>query len=600
MNSRHNSLGMKHPKHRFVLAALAVVVFGFSAPAAPDPVMNAIRAEITRTMAQLQLPESPKPYFVSCSLTRNRFVNASASFGALISAEEGTMAHLSVTVRVGDYRLDNSNFMPKQMWGGWSRMDWAGSTPIDSDPEVLRRAIWWTIDQAYKMAVENLKRKRAVLENRSTPPVADDWAKAPAFTWVSPVQPQVLPATNRLAAQVRDLSSRLRQWRQLQTGAVQASAYIQECWQVNSEGLQTFDVINEAAVSATATAQADDGVKVGDQAQFVARQYDQLPAFTNLATEVEALGRRVESMRTAPSLDDFAGPVLFEGQAAAELCARILPEAFSSRRQPVAEDEQADRWFFGEKTKDSLRHKIGRRVMTTAFNVTDDPTLEAFDGIPLVGYLLLDLEGVRPEKVNLVKGGILKTLLTTRTPDKKLPVSNGHAVSYAYAMEGPVVKAGITSLIIRYDNGLDEKALRDRLIQAARDQEVECGLLVRRIPPSSLRLGGPQEPRSDRQDEEFVIKEPLYVYCVYPDGREKLVRVVSLKGVDFPAFKDILAAGKKMVVYNFSGRDGAQSIVTPALLFEEGIVAAPERDVTKPPLLPSPLLAPDELHTRER
>lgn len=560
------------------------------APAAPDPVLNALQTEIARTMTQLQLPGSPKPYFVSCALTRDRFVHATASFGALTSADEHTLVHLSVVVRVGDYRLDNSNFLPRQMWGGWSRMDWA-SPPIDGDPEVLRRVIWWTVDQAYKLAVENLKRKRAVLENQSTPPVADDLARAPAFTWVSKAQPQALPAADRLGMQVCDLSRRLRLFRQLQTGTVQANAVVQERWYVNSEGLQAYAVDNNASVSAAATAQADDGVMVGDQVQLVARQFDQLPPFTNQTTQVEEMGRRVEVLRQAPLLDDFAGPVLFEGQAAAELCARILPEAFSSRRQPVAEDERASS-FIGAKGKDSLRRKIGRRVMTLNFNVTDDPTLEAFDGIPLVGHLLLDLEGVRPEKVDLVKRGILKTLLTTRTPDKKLPLSNGHAVSYAYDMGTPAVQAGITSLILRYDEGLDDKALRDHLLQAVKDQEVECGLLVRRIPPPGLDLNGPQSKSSD---EETVIKEPLYAFCVYPDGREKLVRVVALKGVDFPAFKDVLSAGKSLYVYNFNDRaDGAQSIVTPSLLFEEGIVAAPERDVIKPPLLPSPLLAPDE------
>jgi len=359
---------------------------------------------------------------------------------------------------------------------------------------------------------------------------------------------------------------------------------------VNSEGLRAYELQNDATVALSATAQADDGVAVGDQAQFVARSYAQLPPLTNQLAEVNALGQRVDAMRTAPPLDDFAGPILFEGQAAAELCARLLPESLVSRRQPLVEDEAASRWMSGNSAKESLRRKIGRRVMASAFQVIDDPTVEAFEGTPLMGYARLDLEGVRPERVELVKDGILKTLLTTRTPDKKLPVSNGHAVSYTYAMGAAMPKAGVTSLIVRYTHGLDPAALRARLVQAVKDQEVECGLRVCRLPPEGLSLNG-TSARSESDDEDPVIREPLYVFCVYADGREKLARVVSLKGLSFAAFKDVLAAGNNPFVYNFQGRDGAQTVVAPSLLFEEGIVVAPERNVAKPPLLASPLLA---------
>ena len=546
--------------------------------AADDPVMGAMQAEIDRTMSQLQLPDSPKPYFVSCSFSCTKSVNASAAFGALTGSWESKYAGVSVAVRVGEYKLDNSNFSPQWGGSGWSRLDWAIRAPMDEDPVVIRRAIWWAIDNAYKEAVEKLKRKKAVLENRSTPPVADDFARAPVLDYSSSETAQVLPKIEIIENQVRALSQFHVERKMLRSSDVSIGANVSEQWYVTSEGTKIHEVDNSASITASAMAQADDGIMVGDGIRMVARCYDQLPPLDQQKMAVVELGKRVEAMREAPLLDDFVGPVLFEGEASVELCSMLLPEMFASVRQPLVEGSQMGGGYSDDGGR-SLRRKIGRRVMATGFNVTDDPTLEVFNGTPVTGTRAVDAEGVKAEKVELVKKGILKTLLTTRTPDKKLPVSNGHAVS---AGHGTSSFAGPTTLIVTYEDGMDETALRDRLVQAVNDQDVEYGLLVRRMPDTSLPVGG----RSGGEGDDSVIEKPLYAFCVYPDGSEKLVRVVALKGIGFRAFKDALAAGKTLYVSNEGPH---RTIIAPSVLFEEGIVVKPERNVFKPPLLQSPM-----------
>lgn len=574
-----------------VLAVVAMLAGGFqSAPAAEDSVLSAMQTEIERTRAQLHLPDSPKPYFISCSLERSHFAYASAELGALTGSGETTNATLTVVVRVGDYQMDDSNFLPKPMWGGWSRLDLAVNTPIDGDTQVIRRAIWWNIDHAYKKAVENFKRKIAVLENRATPPVAADFAPAPALVFSSEETLQHLPPCESLAEHARALSRPLAMNRKLHTGAANISVSAGQRWHVNSEGAKCYLVENSALMTVSATSQSDDGVLVGDAIQCVARTYDCLPSLETQHAAVAAMGQRVEVMRKAPLLEDFAGPILFEDEAAAELCARVFPQALSSRREPIAEEEGMNGWFFDDKTRESLRRKIGRRVMSAGFHVTDDPTLKVYAGIPLAGHYQVDLEGVQSEKVSLVQNGILKTLLTTRTPDKKLSASNGHAVSMDFNMFDRVLTAGITSLIIRHETGMEQQALRERLIQAIQEQEAEYGLVVRRIPREDS-LPARNQRRFRDTDNETVIMDPVFAFRIYPDGREEAVRIVALKGLDMPAFKDILAAGNKLHVYNYTGRERLNSIVCPSILFEEGVVIKPEKDIAKPPLLPSPMLA---------
>lgn len=564
---------------------------GTSAGAPPaDPILAAIQAEVARTLTELRLPDSPAPYFVACTLERRTHAWASAALGAVTRAHEGRSAHLAIELRVGDYTLDDSNFVPKRSWGGGSRLDWPLATPLDDHPEELRRAIWWSMDQAYKAAVENYRRKQTVMAHQTAPPPADDFARAPVWTWTDSAPPPPPPSLARLTDRVRELSGVLTACRRVQAGEADVSVATTERWYVNSEGTRLHWIEPHATLTASAVAQADDGVRVGDSVQWPALSEVQWPSPEAQRTAVAELGRRVEALRAAPLLDDFAGPVLFEGQASAVVCARVLSDAFASRREPLMEDEAGGRWMLGRDEQGSLRRKLGRRVMAANFTVVDDPTLSAYEGQPLVGARAADVEGVKSERVALVQNGILKALLTTRTPDKKMPVSNGHAVSYASGPSGGEVQAGITCLLVRYENGLEERALRERLLQAIKDQDAEFGLLVRRMPSQPLWLGGERiSLGAAGGDEESVIADPLYAFRVFPDGREELVRVVALKGIGVPAFKDVLAAGRQAHVFNYHDGRRRFSLVCPSLLFEEGLVVKPERNLAKPPLLPSPL-----------
>lgn len=557
----------------------AVISLNGRAAEAPDPILAALKAEMDRTMKEMVLPDSPQPYFVSCSLVHGRTVNASASLGALERSDERQYAHVNVELRVGDYQFDNSNFSGKFMMGGWSQLDMYVAVPLDGDTRLLRRAIWWTMDQAYKRAVEQLKRKKAVVKNLSLPPMEDDFARAPALNHLEDPPQDPLPSLQVVEDHSRALSGLLKANKELKASSVRVSALRTTRWYVNSEGTQTRVVEEAAYVSASAAAQAEDGIVIGDGADLFARKYAGLPPLDDQKREIAELGGRVEAMKKAPMLEDFVGPVLFEGVAAAELAGRVLPSQFANMREPLTESKG------GYGMRDTLRRKIGRRVMATDFDVWDDPTLESFQGVPLLGMMKVDYEGVKAERVSLVEKGILKTMLTTRTPDRKLPASNGHAVSGGGYGGG--ARAGISSLFVSHRDGVDEKKLRKLFIRAIKEQEVEYGLLVRRVSSSAPRGG--EGFFSGGSSEDGTIQAPMYVFRVYRDGREELVRVLSMKGLNLPAFKDVLAAGKKLYVYNRSGGGEINTIVCPSLLFEECVVSKPEKGISKPPVLASPL-----------
>jgi predicted Zn-dependent protease len=417
--------------------------------------------------------------------------------------------------------------------------------------------------------------------------VANDFAEAPVISFFSDAKSIELPKTHTLKSQAEMFSSVLKEKKDLRETKVQVGATTLERWYVNSEGTKTHTLRNLAYIDVDVEAQSDDGIMVADGILFVAQRPEKLPHLSQVKQEINKLGDRVQTMREAPLIDDFIGPVLFEGEASAELASRVLASSFISYRKPISEGKD----WFGKISKTSLRRKLGRRVISTNFNIIDDPTIDSFEGQYLCGNRAIDLEGVKVQKVQLVENGILKTLLTTRTPDKKLPMSNGHALSENMLHEGEY-KPAITNLFIEYQDGLKEKELKDRLIQAINDQGIDYGLIIRRISAKNIST---MEDMFDffmnLKGNKSSIDDPIIAFRVFPDGREEPVRIGSLKNVELSAYKDILAAGRDRYVRNVWKMGDLSSIIAPSILFEEIIIEKPEADIYKPPLIESPLLS---------
>src|SRR5579871_748924 len=92
----------------FVVAAACL-----SAPLAADEdgrprVLAAMRDELSRSMARLQLADYEKPYFIAYTVRDYDGFELSGRLGALFTDERRRNRHAFVEVRVGSYQLDNS------------------------------------------------------------------------------------------------------------------------------------------------------------------------------------------------------------------------------------------------------------------------------------------------------------------------------------------------------------------------------------------------------------------------------------------------------------------------------------------------------------
>ena len=155
-----------------------------------DQTLHAMRDEMARSKARLELNipgtnQPVKPYYVEYRLLDLDFKEVVAQFGTLLSSQHSRQRFMDVEARVGNYKLDSSNFIGDEGFRGF--IGSTGSVGIDRDYDSLRQDLWIATDQAFKEAVEAYSRKQAYLSSLARQSDIDDFSKAQPVTIVEPL-----------------------------------------------------------------------------------------------------------------------------------------------------------------------------------------------------------------------------------------------------------------------------------------------------------------------------------------------------------------------------------------------------------------------------
>lgn len=579
---------------------------------ASDQLGRALHDELTRTMARLRLDTLPGPYFVAYRVDEFQTTEANASLGALLHGADGHRRLLNVELRVGDYAFDNGNFLevPSPTRTMLDGSFGSAPLPLDDDYAVIRRQLWLATDGAYKRAVEQLSQKRATLANHTRTDALPDFSKeTPAtITDVTPAPPGLFdrPAAEAL---VRRVSVLFREMPDIYTSDVSWSAGMVRTTYVNSEGSAFTRALPWIVMRIRATTQATDGSPLVDVITLYGGGPADLPTKDQMADSVRALGARLSSLRQTAVAEPYTGPVLFEGNAAAELFNDVFAPRLVAARRPVLGNPIMEE--FAARLDNPFLDQIGGRVLPSFLSATDNPALMTYQGRYLGGYKVDD-DAVPARETKVVDHGILKTLLSTRVPVRGISKSSGNRWG-----DAPVV----TNLVISADSGLGADALKRRLLEIAAARGRPYAIVVRRIanpwlvgmadPMSFFAAMGAAESGSPTLQATLAVR-------LYPDGHEEPIRSASLSSITASSFRDIVAASKAQTVYtsplrdlaggfDFGGEGGgggggggggdlgffqmmspglgyAASYVVPSVLFEDVTVRAPSGDVPKPPL----------------
>ena len=508
------------------------------------------------------MKDAPAPYYIAYEVQDRTVTDVSGRLGALIENLPRRMRVLRVEVRVGDYAFDSSRFISQGFGGGGGLNGETALVALDDDYDAIRRDIWITTDEAYKRAVNTFARKRAAFQNRSAADPLPDFSKE------APVElqlPAKAAATGRdLAARVQEPSVALGENPQIESSEISISEIHGTRYFLNSEGFKTIAPIQVASLTMYAEAQAPDGMPVRETFTTVETAVQDLPSTAELVARARALSSRVVAARNAPVGEEFTGPVLLEGAGAPQFIAETLLPLVAARRSP---DSDSPRMAQGFAPATPFLSRTGLRVMADSFSASDTPSLTQFNGKPVAGAYVVDDEGVRAKDVRLVDKGRLVTLLTSRTPQKNFPQSNGHGRANG-------AWAGVFQL--ESAQAIPAAELKAKYIALLKAQEKTFGYIVRDVRPTGGASGA--GPGIDQ-----VVKVTL-------DGREEPVRGLRFGTVPPTAFRDVSEASQERVLYNYrGGLTSAVSVISPSLIFEELEIQRTRDILQKPPIVPSPL-----------
>lgn len=569
-----------------------------------DHTLEAMQDEMNRSVARLQVPGQPKPFYIEYRVLDLDIRSITASFGTLLSSTHTRMRQMDVNVRVGDYQLDSSNFVSDNGFQGF--LGSRGQVGIDRDYYSLRQDLWLATDQAYKEALVQYSNKKAFLNSLARPPEIADFSKAQP---VVEVQPLLTPdwTSRNWEEEAREASKVLGSFPDLYGNRVHYYLVYTTYYLLTSEGTKLRIPHCVAGIEASLDTQAVDGMPLHNYYSDYVRQPSEMPQPSDVSKALAQAAQQLEALRTAPNVPDYEGPVLFDAPAAASVLAQALEPSLSGARPPLSSLPAFDQMMQQVGGHNDWSGRVNTRVLPLDVSLADDPAAKDFNGQPLLGGYDVDDEGVRAQRVGIVENGTLKDFLMSRRPGPDFEDSNGHARSGLLSPPAPAS----SNLYFQATQTKSPGDLRKQFLDLCKANGQQWCLEIKRMDNPALAAQS-QQDFSDiisglAQGLSSGDRLPLLVDRVYvSDGHEELVRGARIKGLDARAFRTIAGIGNDSIAYNFmqSAAQGfagtalatfgsvqggiPSSIVAPSLLLEDVEVRGFHGEPQRLPLLLAP------------
>jgi len=521
--------------------------------------IDAIKIEIQRGMDSLKIEKMLSPKFISYSISDANTLQIEATLGGIIKSEERPIKLFENRVLVGENGKTNENYLDENNMWSWN--PYSNEIPFSDNKNDIRRALWLNTDNNYKNAITNYEAKISALSQQSLTIEEKqllDFCTMPKAEIVVPYQSfQINKA--QLENIARNLSAIFKKYPIIQKSSVNIFSYDGQVFFANSEGSSAQYPLQIIAIKVVATTQSPTGEVLNDHVLWFVKNTSQLPDENTMIAEVEKIAKNLSLLTQKNAITEpYSGPILFEGQAAAEVFVQKFftnVNGLISLRKPVVGSEQIISMAPDKVKENMLEAMLNKKVISRDITIEALPTLSSFQNIPLVGAFVADAEGVKaPEKLVLVENGVLKNLLCNRTPSLKMKQSNGHARA---ALSNGGVKTVTAPGVIKMTNNnkttsVTNKKLKEMLLAAAKEEDLEYAYIVRKVvsnaagieSENSINYYGSSKPKID-------LSKTIEVYRVkVSDGSEELVSFAEIQGLSTKSFKRILATSTEMQVYN--------------------------------------------------
>ena len=531
-------------------------------------VQQLMEAELKRSMKGLRLPKNPRPFFMSYLLHHARGLDVWGRYGAVFNTEPIRACDLYVECRVGSYRLDQT------VDGGLHQdhedresYNWLVG-PQDLDPVAVRYAFWKLSQLKYQEALQDYYDKQKILVDQRLKSSAASLSKEVKLVKNFTVESTRF-SEKRWESFVRQASGLFSKHRRLVDPYVRIRGVSKVRIFVNSEGSKFTCQENYFEVVIKAWYLTDEGAYLDAARYFHARDVADLPKMSTVEATIDDIAEDLASLAKAEPLEPYAGPALLSGTATGLLFHEAIGHRLEGERMLSRTEGQ------------TFARRVGQRVLPEQVDMFDDPTLAEWDGQPLYGHYAIDDEGVAAERVQLVKKGVLKSFLMSRSSVPGFKRSNGHGRHERF--QDPMAR--MANLIVQAEDRFEWGELKDRMLAEVRQRNLPYGIVVRRVSSG--------ETRTDHYEFQAFKGVPTEVYAVDPKtGRERRVRDVSFIGTPLAAIQRIRNFGADYEVDNSYCYAESGSVpvstVAPAMVVDELELQRSSSRLYRPPVLKFP------------
>ncbi len=546
----------------------------FSQTSSDSIIMSAMHDELNRNYKELNAKDLEKPFFIAYTIANARQTQIIATLGALVRSDENKYKDWHVRLLVGNYEINDENFSSAQPEETLFRP--SIDMPVDDDYLGIRRSLWLTTNNVYYSAAQTYKNKIAQIEHKQlheTDLEIDDFSRAPVVNLHTYFQ---VPDYNKalLEEEVKSLSELFKDYPDIYFSSALLSVFSSTVYFYNSEGTEVQFPFNITTLSMQAGTLSDDSERLNKNITYAVFSPDDLPSVDSIKQDSRKMIDNLLALKNAERFDDnYYGPVLFVGDVVAETLEKFLfsgSDALIASRENLQSSNQMNMYY--EENDNALQTKINKPIISKDISVTAEPFLKEFKGISLMGTFEVDAEGVvPPEKLVLVKDGVLKTLLNGRTPSRQVPESNGHMrFNYSYAGLDKQIGPGV--IRIENSNPVSFDTLKQQLIDEAKDEGLDYAIIIKSL----------DVPGSDI---------PFNFYKIdVKTGEENLLRSVRLKNLTMqslrrsPVFSDSLIVHNTLLPLSGNGSNGLAGIPSSFIVPYALILKDVEMEGTRKPL----------------
>ncbi|MCL2097791.1 MAG: metallopeptidase TldD-related protein [Bacteroidales bacterium] len=615
---------MKNIRKYIIVSALFMVAFAFlnltyaQTETFEDIAFRAMQDEMNRNMSELRLDKLKSPYYLSYLITDANLYSIEAQLGALVKVVDKPLRQQETSVMVGSNQRNNLNFINENKLFGWYGGSFNIPLTLENNYDAVRRSLWVETDVKYKEATELIEAKLSAMNQQNIPAeelnLADFSAIPPLNKIIS--SPKINFDKAKIETLTKTLSAVFSNYPHLTKSGVNTYIYTADVLYANSEAITYKVPFSLVCVRVYAEAVAADGEPLMDYINFYFNAPEQIPALDILNQKVNQMASLLTELRSAPAIQEsYSGPVMFEGEAVGEIVAQCFvdnPNGLLAGRKPVVSSPMLlQRYGQYLPKENNLEQLTDKKVISRELSVAAIHDKNSYNGTPLVGYYEIDAQGVVPAaKTVLIEDGVLKRLLTDRTPTMQNANSSGHRV---FALSNGAMTGALGSGIIELTS-VETKgyaALKEALIAAAKEEDYEYAYIVRKMANPMAGVPGLSTFVPSSNTGIFTVSRPIYIYRIsVKDGKEELVRSAKIADLSLKSFKRIVGVADTQEVYNTlqkGKQDGlfgyatsqfslvgapASFIVPKAIVFQE-LEVEKDKDIVlkKETIVPSPLLS---------